>query len=417
MRDSWLNAEEYEELEETVLELMDEYLDEHLVVALSSMSFPENLIRDICVLLESTGLDGNEAMNEGNVESDEHYDQLYEMVQTMFAKYWKEYSGMPARQQPFIEFESPNREVIATKIDQLAAVPKQQQRSKEWYEARYNMMTASSISKALGSPAQINSLICEKCKPLVTYSSDYVNCESPLHWGVKYEAVTAAIYEHMYHTSVATDFGCIPHRDYPFIGASPDGIVTDLKHERYGHMVEIKNIVNRDITGIPKDEYWIQMQLQLEVCDLEYCDFIETRIKEYESADDIYDDTTSQYMGIILHFVDNAATNTNAAPHYVYMPLSIPIDRFAIDAWTQQIVDEKSNKYVLYKTHYWMLDEISCIVVKRNRTWFASAVPQFVNVWQTILKERVDGYEHRVPKKKVEKPMMLIKLDENGNVV
>jgi hypothetical protein len=115
--------------------------------------------------------------------------------------------------------------------------------------------------------------------------------------------------------------------------------------------------------------------------------------------------------------VDNAATNTNAAPHYVYMPLSIPIDRFAIDAWTQQIVEEKNDKYVLYKTHYWMLDEISCIVVKRNRTWFASAVPQFVNVWQTILKERVDGYEHRVPKKKVEKPMMLIKLDENGNVV
>ena len=64
-----------------------------------------------------------------------------------------------------------------------------------------------------------------------------------------------------------------------------------------------------------------------------------------------------------------------------------------------------------------MLDEISCVVVKRNRTWFASAVPQFINVWQTILKERVDGYEHRVPKKKVEKPMMLIKLDENGNVV
>jgi hypothetical protein len=38
-------------------------------------------------------------------------------------------------------------------------------------------------------------------------------------------------------------------------------------------------------------------------------------------------------------------------------------------------------------------------------------------VWQTILKERVDGYEHRVPKKKADKPMVLIKLDENGNVV
>ena len=416
MRDSWLNAEEYEELEETVLELMDEYMDEHLVVVLSSMSFPENLIHDICVLLESTGLTGNDSSN--TIEEEDSYDQFYEMVHTMFAKYWKDYSGMPPRQQSFIEFDLPEHELIATKIENIEAAPKQQQRSKEWYETRYNMITASSISKALGSVAQVNSLICEKCKPLVMYSSDYVNCESPLHWGVKYEPITAAIYEHMYHTTVATEFGCVPHRDYPFIGASPDGIVTDPNHERYGHMVEIKNIVNRDISGIPKDEYWVQMQIQLEVCDLEYCDFIETRIKEYENVDEFYDDTLSQYRGIILHFVERESVDhRSTAPHYVYMPLSIPIDRLAIHAWTQKIVDEKSDTYVLYKTHYWMLDEISCVVVKRNRTWFAAAVPQFVNVWQTILKERVDGYEHRVPKKKVEKPMMLIKLDENGNVV
>ena len=418
MHDSWLNAEEYEELEETVLELMDEYMDEHLVVALSSMTFPETLIHDICALLESTGLTGNDASNEGNAEGEDSYDQLYEMVQTMFAKYWKHYSGMPPRQQSFIEFDHVDCDIIAAKIEKIEAAPKQQQRSKEWYETRYNMITASSISKALGSSAQVNSLICEKCKPLVMYSSDYVNCDSPLHWGVKYEPITAAIYEHMYHTTVATEFGCVPHRDYPFIGASPDGIVSDPKHERYGHMVEIKNIVNRDITGIPKDEYWVQMQIQLEVCDLEYCDFIETRIKEYENVDEFYDDNASQYRGVILHFVErNSADYGSNAPHYVYMPLSIPIDKIAIDAWTQCIVEEKNDKYVLYKTHYWMLDEISCVVVKRNRTWFAAAVPQFVNVWQTILKERVDGYEHRVPKKKVEKPIMLIKLDENGDVI
>ena len=45
-------------------------------------------------------------------------------------------------------------------------------------------------------------------------------------------------------------------------------------------MLEIKNIVNREINGIPKKEYWIQMQLQMEVCDLGECDFLETRFKE-----------------------------------------------------------------------------------------------------------------------------------------
>ena len=40
--------------------------------------------------------------------------------------------------------------------------------------------------------------------------------------------------------------------------------------------VEIKNIVNREITGIPLEAYWIQMQVQMEVCDLDLT-FIESK--------------------------------------------------------------------------------------------------------------------------------------------
>ena len=104
---------------------------------------------------------------------------------------------------------------------------------------------------------------------------------SPMHWGQKYEPVSVMLYEKRFQTKV-DDFGCIQHRDYKCIGASPDGIVTDAKSERYGRMLEIKNIVNREIDGNPLKAYWIQMQIQLETCDLEYCDFLETRIKEYE---------------------------------------------------------------------------------------------------------------------------------------
>jgi hypothetical protein len=43
-------------------------------------------------------------------------------------------------------------------------------------------------------------------------------------------------------------------------------------------MLEIKNVVSREITGIPKPEYYVQMQLQMEVCDLEECDFLETKL-------------------------------------------------------------------------------------------------------------------------------------------
>ena len=48
------------------------------------------------------------------------------------------------------------------------------------------------------------------------------------------------------------EFGCIPHPTYPYIGASPDGINIDSESNKYGRMLEIKNIVNREITGYTK---------------------------------------------------------------------------------------------------------------------------------------------------------------------
>jgi hypothetical protein len=219
-----------------------------------------------------------------------------------------------------------------------------------------------------------------------------------------------------------SDFGCIPHEKYVFIGASPDGIVTDPVHPRYGHMVEIKNIVNRDITGIPKEEYWIQMQVQLETCNLEYCDFVETRIKEYENVDQFYGDQERQYRGVVLYFVKKmlvagALPNVGVEdgrlniPHYEYMPIDIHISQ--VGDWIKNKREELQEEYVLYRTDYWYLDQISCVLVQRNREWFNAAVPRFVSIWETIEKERVSGYSHRVATKKP-KPVAILQLSDSS---
>ena len=78
-------------------------------------------------------------------------------------------------------------------------------------------------------------------------------------------------YEYINNTKV-NEFGCIKHTKHDFLAASPDGIVCDMSSNLYGRMLEIKNVVSRTITGA-KMEYWIQMQLQMEVCDLNECDF------------------------------------------------------------------------------------------------------------------------------------------------
>jgi len=289
---------------------------------------------------------------------------------------------------------------------------------------------------------QQNSLIYEKCCPYENQMQESrpVNVTSTLHWGNKYEPVTIMLYEKKNNTKVGV-FGCIIHPTYSFLGASPDGINIDKSSNLYGRMIEVKNIVNRDITENPKEEYWIQMQIQMETCNLDECDFIETRFKEYENEEKFYEnETDSEYRGVILYFINKVSdfSNISNTPHYEYMPLDIPIEKEEIDKWIKNKKNELKNEYSLYETIYWYLDEYSCLYVKRNKKWFNASIGKISEIWKTIEKERVEGYEHRNVKKKVIKPevthdnettsqyiknlpqlsnICLIKLDENGDVL
>lgn len=294
-------------------------------------------------------------------------------------------------------------------IEYIQNQPQPVQRTDEWYEFRNSLLSASSLWKALGSQSQINSLIYEKCQ---AYNNEFerrsYGTSTPMHWGVKYEPVTVMIYEDLYQTTVG-EFGCIRHSEYPFIGASPDGINMNPSSLKYGHMVEIKNIVNRDITRIPKEDYWIQTQIQMETCKLDNCDFVETRIKEYDNEEDFYNNTTnSEYRGIVLHFI-NSDFSENDDPVYHYMPLNIPLTKDSIDDWISKDVEEtRQNSLLLFGTIYWYLDEISCVLIQRNRYWFSKAIDKIREVWDIIQKEKIDEYEHRSPKRRMPKPSVSI---------
>ena len=203
------------------------------------------------------------------------------------------------------------------------------------------------------------------------------------------------LYEQLYGAKVS-DFGCIPHRTLEFLAASPDGIVTDENSLRYGRMLEVKNIVNREITGIPKMEYWIQMQLQMEVCELNECDFLETRFTEYLNKDDYENDTTTDKKGMMMLFMSSAGK-----PIYEYAPLHVSVSvsvSNSIDDW-QEAMMEKNSTLTWIKNIYWKLDQLSCVLVLRNKVWFKAIVPQLKDIWATIEKEKQSGYSHRMPKK------------------
>lgn len=391
---AYCNEDEQMDLIEQVTHALDEYVMEH-IHSYASPKFDtlfdvalENIVVEI---IDATGVFNDE---------DIHYDTLidticYKAKQIYFCVRPKRSHRTNAllKTQP-----DEDKKHLHEKIKKLERINNSlpEQRTEEWYQMRYNLLSASSIWKTLDSQCNINAIIYEKCKPLQTEKYNNTNTNTPFHWGQKYEPVSQMYYEHAYDATI-TEYGCIPHTKYSFLGASPDGINTKLTSSRFGRMLEIKNIVNREITGIPKKEYWIQTQLQMECCDLNECDFLECKFNEYETEDEFNADgdfqytSNGNYKGIILQF------SKDNKPLYEYMPFNATIQEY--EEWYEAIM-EKHSELTWLANIYWRLDEISCVLIERNTEWFQSVVNTFESVWKQIEIERETGYEHRKPNKR-----------------
>jgi hypothetical protein len=72
---------------------------------------------------------------------------------------------------------------------------------------------------------------------------------------------------------------------------------------------------------------------------------------------------------------------------------------------------EEFSNLTWIRNIYWWLDEHSCVLVPRNKGWFEFVKDDFQKIWDIILKERVTGWDHRKPKKRVKK------LNSNNNII
>ena len=241
------------------------------------------------------------------------------------------------------------------RVKELQEIDKQnpKQGTKEWLNQRHNMITASSVSKLFNSQAQYQSIIKEKSAPNLRqeYEQDNTRGPAPLVWGHKYEPISVQIYEDLTNETVLS-LGCIPHAQYPYLGASPDGIISPFQEKedsgkRAGRLLEIKNPISRTIDGVPSETYWIQQQIQMEVCDMDGCDFLETQFKEmdeqafYEPSStntvanppeehpptisETETETHEEYLGVIAHYQSYEWGDKYPKIKYLYLP---PLTQF-----------------------------------------------------------------------------------------
>lgn len=387
-----LTDDEYTEIECLVFEyLYDELTNNPLQYA--TPSFYENMVYELSDLLLNQWYEDND-------EDEVHY-FMFMIIMTFF----QVFDEFPHRS--YVEYnEHLNIRALGDQIQLLRTMEQPRQKTTEWYVYRNNLLTASNIWKAFGSECQVNSLIYEKCRG----HFDRRIFNGSIQWGNIFEPLSVKIYE-IKNGTIVEDFGCIQHPNYHYIGASPDGINVDPESEKFGRMLEVKNIYNREITGIPKEEYWIQMQIQMETCNLDICDFLETRFTEFDSEDDYYE-SSHEYKGTILSFANDSEPDLK----YLYKPLKMH-DKDDIDDWiAEQCVTMSDNGYMHVRTIYWFLEEYSCVTVTRNYQWFSKAQPVIENIYNIIQLEKRTGFEHRAPKK-TRKPTITITHDSSQNPI
>jgi len=194
-------------------------------------------------------------------------------------------------------------------------------------------------------------------------------------WGQKYEPVATQIYERKTREEVI-EFGLIRHHAYPWLGASPDGITPG------GRMLEIKCPYRRKITGIPPFYYWIQVQLQLEVCNLPVCDFAEYKFIELDSVESFImckSDTQEpeNTKGIIIKIPDTKSDEST----FIYPETSMTNCEELI-YWSITQLEKHPNGRIIY----WFLSEYFVTPIKRSAEWFIGNRETLLSGFQKVLE-------------------------------
>ena len=316
-------------------------------------------------------------------------------------------------------------------------LPQPVQKSKEWFDMRNNMLTASNCGAAIGQCkySSIKETVLEKLFGRVFKENRFV------YHGKKYEKIAIMIYEIIYNSKVG-EFGLIQHPKIPYLGASPDGISMSLTldgkmNKLMGRMLEIKCPPSRAIQNNGKikgdicpDYYWIQVQMQLECCDLPECDFWQCHLIEYSNEKEFFNDDVSNAVhsdNQIL--IQDTETVVESEPEKIVVDLRIrrgaliellPINRSKIPKedlvewygkyiypptilmtpaqykvwWTNTLTNIKTlypdlvKDYKFSRIVFWKLELSHNELITRQTKWFDDHKLLYEQYWNRILYYR-----------------------------
>jgi hypothetical protein len=194
-------------------------------------------------------------------------------------------------------------------------------------------------------------------------------------WGTQFEPVA----KHLYCVlngggGTVVDTSCVSHPVHGFLGASPDGIYMpeNRADPRWGKLIEFKCPISRQFdasTPIP-DAYYHQMQLQMECCNIDECDYVEMRFavvpqKEWMASE-------SPHKGRLAVYEEDAHVDYDWDGH---------------PEWRVRLKQKEGE----YKVVHWVLAQWRMVPVKRDYTWMETHIEDLTAFWNEVTEHRRNG--------------------------
>lgn len=262
------------------------------------------------------------------------------------------------------------------------------QHSAEWYTQRRNRLTASEFGQIL--TGRRGTLLLSKVDPAA--ARDFVQTsivalsqpdgEMPAtYWGHRFEPIVRQIYEEEIsgRGSVCDTLGRFTHKSIPWLSASPDGLVT--RGALAGRLLEIKAPKTRQPGQFVPDDYYAQMQIQMEVCDLDAVDFVEAQfIQRHTGAtDESEPEPNAEWKGRIEIYGDAADVAT-----WVYR-YSSPANDLEDATW---LTPPPPGLSLLESSVWWLVGWYPRTVLRNERWWSQVGSVEAARFWNEVEEGR-----------------------------
>lgn len=308
--------------------------------------------------------------------------------------------------------------LVNAKVLELFSKSKNDQRSDAWLTNRRGFLTASDVATVLDQSEKCcgpyltqfpeSGLEPQHGKPCNPYSNKLefylrkcgkgvpFNGNEATLFGQFFEPIAQQVYQQTRKVDLL-EFGLVQDPLNPWLAASPDGITTS------GVNVEIKCPLMRPASGVPPLGYWIQMQIQMQTCDLDDCDYVCCSFVEFLTEESWLEHYNSKpeservQNGVLMYGIVLSDSDRKEKEYAEFTVNTIE--------GYQKFAREHPRKHL--SPRYYCLDQFYVTRVPRSREWFQNVVGDLRAVWQTMRdhqQARGSTIEPPAPKRRKQEP-------------